>query len=217
MTNPRRLSALPLFPLNAVLFPGGQLSLRVFETRYLDMVCKCQQTGTPFGVVMLTSGQEVRQPGSPADRFQAIGTLAQIQQIDSPQPGLLHILCHGHARMHIDRSQQHPQGLWMADATLIAMDLAWPIPSDLQSISQALSQVLHNLHHRQVTQEDRVQGPAVTLPTAAQLDDCGWVANRWCELLPMPLALKQQLLQLDSPLLRLELVGDVLEHTGIAF
>jgi hypothetical protein len=48
------------------------------------------------------------------------------------------------------------------------------------------------------------------------LDDCGWVANRWCELLPMPLALKQQLLELDSPLLRLELVCDILEHNGIS-
>jgi Lon protease-like protein len=42
------------------------------------------------------------------------------------------------------------------------------------------------------------------------------VANRWCELLPVPLDLKQRLMALDNPLLRLELVGDVLEKTGIA-
>jgi Lon protease-like protein len=42
------------------------------------------------------------------------------------------------------------------------------------------------------------------------------VANRWCELLPVPLDLKQQLMELDNPLVRLELVGDVLEKTGIA-
>ena len=58
--------------------------------------------------------------------------------------------------------------------------------------------------------------PAAIAPTSAQLDDCGWVANRWCELLPVPLELKQRLMQLDNPLVRLELVGDVLERTGIA-
>ena len=47
-------------------------------------------------------------------------------------------------------------------------------------------------------------------------DDAGWVANRWCELLPVPMELKQRLMELDNPLVRLELVGDVLERTGIA-
>ena len=49
-----------------------------------------------------------------------------------------------------------------------------------------------------------------------RLDDCGWVANRWCELLPLPVALKQRLMELDNPLVRLELVTDVLAKTGIA-
>jgi Lon protease-like protein len=48
-----------------------------------------------------------------------------------------------------------------------------------------------------------------------KLDDCGWVANRWCELLPLPVALKQRLMELDNPLVRLELVSDVLTRTGI--
>jgi hypothetical protein len=28
---------IPLFPLNAVLFPGGSLPLRIFEARYIDL------------------------------------------------------------------------------------------------------------------------------------------------------------------------------------
>ncbi len=47
------------------------------------------------------------------------------------------------------------------------------------------------------------------------LDNCAWVANRWCELLPMALDLKQQLMTLDNPLVRLELVSDLLERNGI--
>ena len=57
---------------------------------------------------------------------------------------------------------------------------------------------------------------ASTAPTPAQLTDCSWVANRWCELLPLPLAHKQQLMELDNPLIRLELVGDFLTQSGIA-
>ncbi|MBC7599607.1 MAG: peptidase S16, partial [Polaromonas sp.] len=36
------------------------------------------------------------------------------------------------------------------------------------------------------------------------------------ELLPMPVELKQRLMELDNPLVRLELVTDILERTGIA-
>ena len=58
------LQSLPLFPLGTVLYPDGVLSLRVFEVRYLDMIAKCRKAGAPFGVVSLTQGQEVRQPGA---------------------------------------------------------------------------------------------------------------------------------------------------------
>lgn len=217
MTNPLTLTSLPLFPLNTVLFPGGQLPLRVFEVRYLDMVRKCHQAGAPFGVVALTSGEEVRRPGQTEESFYPVGTLAQVTTLDALQPGLLHIQCQGHARMRLDRKQLLPHGLWVADVTLMPMDQLIPIPDDLRSTSTALQQVLQTLHQRQTQQQDRVSGPAVALPTAVQLQDCGWVANRWCELLPVPLAQKQQLLELDSPLLRLELVGDLLERTGITF
>ena len=217
MTNPLTLTSLPLFPLNTVLFPGGKLPLRVFEVRYLDMVRKCHQAGAPFGVVALTSGEEVRRPGMADESFYAAGTLAQVTHIDATQPGLLLIQCQGHARMRLQRKQLLPHGLWVADVTLIPMDQLVSVPDDLRSTSEALHKVLQSLHQRQLSQHDRVSGPAVLLPTATQLDDCSFVANRWCELLPVPLAQKQQLLELDSPLLRLELVGDLLERTGITF
>jgi uncharacterized protein len=55
---------------------------------------------------------------------------------------------------------------------------------------------------------------ALADPIAAEdsrWNDCAWVANRWCELLPMPTELKQRMLELDNPVIRLELVGDLLE------
>jgi Lon protease-like protein len=78
MTQPLTLSSLPLFPLGSVLFPGGVLALRIFEVRYLDMVRKCHQTGAPFG------------PGAAAEEFRAVGRLAEIEELESVQPALLH-------------------------------------------------------------------------------------------------------------------------------
>ena len=93
---------------------------------------------------------------------------------------------------------------------LLDHDLAVPVPDDLKTATSALAQVLHTLKQRDP------HAPGAVAPTAAQLGDCGWVANRWCELLPVPLELKQRLMELDNPLVRLELVADVLERTGIA-
>ena len=65
---------LPLFPLNAVLFPGGYLPLRIFEARYLDMISTCLRQGSGFGVCLIRSGKEV---GNAAE-IHHIGTQATI-------------------------------------------------------------------------------------------------------------------------------------------
>ncbi|MFY3385296.1 LON peptidase substrate-binding domain-containing protein [Paracidovorax sp. MALMAid1276] len=210
MTQPLTLTSLPLFPLGSVLFPGGVLALRVFEVRYLDMVRKCQQAGAPFGVVSLTQGSEVRQAGAPDEQFSDVGTLAIIEQLDTPQPGLITLQCRGSQRFRITQRSHLPHGLWIADVGHLDDDLPVPVPADLRNAATALAQVLHTLRQRDP------DAALAAAPTPAQLDDCGWVANRWCELLPVPLALKQRLMELDNPLVRLELVGDVLERTGIA-
>ena len=46
-------AALPLFPLQTVLFPDGLLELKIFETRYLDLMSRCMREQAPFGVVAL--------------------------------------------------------------------------------------------------------------------------------------------------------------------
>ena len=210
MTQPLTLKSLPLFPLGAVLFPGGTLALRVFEVRYLDMVRKCHQAGAPFGVVSLHSGTEVRRAGAPPEQFHPVGTLARIDQLHTPQPGLLHLSCTAGQRFRILSRTVLPHGLWVADVEHIPDDLPTPIPTDLRPCATALAQVLATLRERDP------QSKAAIVPTPAQLADSGWVANRWCELLPIPQPLRQQLMELDSPLVRLELVSDVLGRSGIA-
>jgi Lon protease-like protein len=209
MSSVLTLQSLPLFPLGTVLFPGGVLPLRIFEVRYLDMIARCHKAGAPFGVVSLTHGSEVRQPGS-SESFAAVGTLATISDLDSPRPGLMTIRVHGAQRFRITSRDQLKHGLWIADVERVPDDMKVPIPDDLQVAATALKQLIHSLELRSGGKEQLpLEGPW-------QLDDCGWVANRWCELLPLTLSVKQQLMELQNPLVRLELVSDVLAKTGIA-
>ncbi|MDF2464065.1 MAG: hypothetical protein K0Q43_2300 [Ramlibacter sp.] len=205
------LQSLPLFPLGAVLFPGGVLPLRIFEVRYLDMIGRCHKAGAPFGVVLLTQGHEVRQPGTNTETFSHVGTLATISDFDNPRPGLMMIRANGAQRFRITASDQLRHGLWVADVERIPADMAVPIPDDLKVTATALGKLIQSL-------QQKTGGSPDQLPIQApwRLDDCGWVANRWCELLPLPVQLKQRMMELDNPLVRLELVSDVLARTGIA-
>jgi Lon protease-like protein len=204
VSTPHALANLPLFPLETVLFPGGLLPLRIFEVRYLHMVEQCRQAGTPFGIVSLLKGSEVRRPGMDAETFHPFGTLARITRCDAPQPGLREIDCLGSERFRIVSSHQLAHGQWVADVELLPDDVATPIPSDLAHASHSLGQLVQTL------QEQHLADNRFHIRPPLQLDDCGWVANRWCEMLPLPVHTKHNLLALESPLLRLELVADLL-------
>ena len=196
----------PLFPLSTVLFPDGVLPLQIFEVRYLDMIGRCIADDTPFGVVLLTAGSEVRKPGA-VEAFQHVGTLASVQETTASAPGLLQLICRGGTRFKVLSAERRTNGLWMGETELVDADRSIPVPSELQGAADALDRVLLSL-------EDI---PAQRWPVAPpfRLDDCGWVANRWCDLLPIPNQQKQSMLMLDNPLIRLELMHDVLDEHGL--
>lgn len=200
--------SIPLFPLNTVFFPDGLLPLQVFEVRYLDMVNRCIKNGTEFGVVLLTAGSEVRLPET-RENLAPVGTMASIREWKAPMPGLLKITCTGTRRFRIASSEQLKHGLWMAEATLIDDDQPVPVPAELGGVARALERVLASLEEEGVSKSEMpVAGPY-------RMDDCGWLANRWCELLPLSSQRKQDMLTLDNPVLRLELVYDVLDSQGL--
>ena len=208
---------IPLFPLQTVLFPGGDLPLQVFEVRYLDMIGRCHKAGTPFGVVALASGTEVRQrsvgdnAGIAAsasfarETFHTIGTLAEISTLQRLQPGLLTIRCSGTQRFRLTSSHLLGHGLWMGEAELLDFDAEVVVPPDLSPLATALQRLLQRL------QASGGSDAAVPSASAQRWDDCGWLANRWAEILPLALDQRQRLMALDNPLLRLELVSDALD------
>jgi hypothetical protein len=190
---------LALFPLQAVLFPGGLLSLKVFEARYLDLVGSCLRERRPFGVVALKQGREVRGAGDKVS-FESVGTLAELIDVDSPQSGILQVRCRGTTRFAVAATHQQADGLWLATVTEIADDETTP-PAEAQlDTVRSLAKAIGSL---------KTQGVAPFLEPY-RFDDAGWVANRWCEILPISLAAKQKLMELPDATVRLQLVDDFL-------
>lgn len=195
---------LPLFPLRSVLFPGGLLGLKVFEVRYLDLIGACLRSGQGFGVVALRHGSEVRVGEEPVD-LETTGVAAEILDVDSPQSGILNVRCRGGRRFATSAVRQQDDGLWVAQAQWLPDDQPAAVDDKLQASAKALASAVDALH---------AQGARPFLEPL-QFDDAGWVANRWCELLPIPLAAKQKLMALDDPLIRLGLVDEYLRKKGV--
>ena len=207
---------LPLFPLTTILFPEGLLPLQIFELRYLTMIKKCIADGTGFGVVAQTVRKDApiadETPLSPEpmsqETFVAVGTCAKIVAHSAPQPGLLRIDCVGGNRFTIVSCEQQKLGLWVAQVKPIEPDQAIAVPQELADTVTALRQLITSLTSQ------ASEGQRLPMKEPYLLDDCGWVANRWCELIPMQPAQRHRLLTLDNPLIRLELVQDLLETGG---
>jgi Lon protease-like protein len=195
---------LPLFPLQTVLFPGGLLSLKVFEARYLDLVGSCLREGKPFGVVMLKQGSDTRR-GNETVSFENLGTMAELIDVDSAQTGILQVRCRGTHRFDVRKTRREEDGLWVAKAGALPDD-------DVVAPAEALHDTVKGLANAIATL--KAQGAEPFLAPYL-FDQAGWVANRWCEILPISLAAKQKLMELPEPAIRLNLVGEYLRGKGV--
>ena len=204
---------LPLFPLKAVLFPGGVLPLRVFEARYMDMVRQCMKSAAPFGVVLITRGGEV---GAPA-ATESIGTLARIVAWDMPQLGLLHLRTVGGERFRIERARAQADGLQVARVEPIAPDDDLPLDEQYRPCADLLQRVIEDVGSQRGEDGDEAQDPINTIPFEApfRFDSSVWVGNRLCEFLPIPVRAKQKLMELQDASSRLQLVQRFLLQHGV--
>jgi uncharacterized protein len=155
-------------------------------------------------VVGLLRGREVRGGGT-AVSFEAVGTVAEIVSADSDRPGILQVRCRGAQRFKVEASREQSDGLWLARTSDIADDNALAPTEALISTVRALAAMIAKL---------KSQGEAPFLQPY-RFDDAGWVANRWCEILPISQAAKQKLMELPDPMVRLQLVDDYLRGKGV--
>lgn len=182
------MSEIPIFPLRTVLFPGGQLPLRIFEQRYLDMVKLCTRQGTSFGVCFLVSIDE-DQSGLQSAR---IGTLAQITDWYTMEDGLLGLTVEGTSRFFLRSDRHNENGLMMGDVIFLPEPPPTALPVAFDLLGQVLGRFMEKAsdHYPDYSPDN--------------LQDAAWVGYRLSELLPLGGVEKQLLLELDDPIDRLQ-------------
>lgn len=190
------ISDLAIFPLNAVLFPAGLLPLRIFEQRYMDMAKHCLKDNQPFGVCLIRSGREVGAPAIP----ESVGCTARIVEWDMQQLGVLSVKTRGEQRFRIREARVTEAGLTRARVDMIAHEVDTPLPEEFSACSILLKAVIAEC------------GEGV-IGAPLRFDSSVWVGARLTEILPVPLAAKQELLELDDPLQRIEILHKfLLQH-----
>ena len=181
---------LPLFPLGSLVFPGGPLPLRIFEPRYVNLVKRCMQTDSGFGVVLLFRGNEA---GTAEATTAGIGTEVRIIDFDRLPDGLLGITCRGQQRFRILRAWREADGLNMAEVEDLPAPPIVTIPADLRFLAEILERVMPELGEDYAALE-------------ARYDDAQWVSCRLAEVLAMETFERQALLEMDDPLDRLQML-----------
>ena len=193
---------IPLFPLRTVLFPGGILPLKVFEQRYIDMTKACLAGERPFGVCLITKGDEVARAGGTAPELSPVGTLARITNWDMPQLGILHVATVGGTRFKLERHSVERSGLLVGDVKEIAAE---PKVA-LTAAQRPLVTLLELIAARVGTQN---------FPADPDYGDASWVGYRLAEFLPLPLPIKQSMLEINDAGVRLTVLQKFLQDQGL--
>ncbi|MEM6985216.1 MAG: LON peptidase substrate-binding domain-containing protein [Pseudomonadota bacterium] len=183
---------IPLFLLGTVLFPGGDLPLRVFEPRYTDMVAGAMRTETRFAIAAIAEGREVGDAAVPSE----VVTEVDLVDFEPGDAGSLRIVVRGLRKLRVLSSRVQSDNLVLGTVVPIADEPAVDVPSAHADTVALLRALLEK------TQD---------WPTGehAWLDDAAWVGGRLVERLPIDLAGKQQLLEMDDPLARLSVLSEV--------
>jgi len=176
---------LPLFPLSAVLVPGGRMPLRIFERRYLDLVRDCMRGGEPFGVVWIRRGSEVARQGLPGPELGAYGTTALIVDWDQLPEGLLGITIQGGDRFDLETTSARSDGLLVGRVTPRPALPAQPLAPGWRSLREVLEGLATHPH-------------VARLGMRPDLDDAWQVAFALVQLLPLEESLKYELLGFED-------------------
>jgi len=177
-----------------VLFPGGPLPLRIFETRYIDMVSRCMKEDAPFGVLLIRDGHEA----GPSTTHN-IGTLARVTDWYQGSDGLLGITAMGGERFQLNSAERQDDGLNVGEIELLPPVQPMVLPDEHKSLPHILESVLDDLG-RLYENLDR------------RYDDATWVAWRFIEILPIDPETKQAMLESDDIPACLRLIEEVLHQ-----
>lgn len=128
---------LPLFPLKTVLLPGNTLSLKVFETRYLDMIAECMREDSTFGIILIYKGEETQGDTD----IHSIGTTAKISDWQDRADGLLGVTALGLERFEIISTRNQDNGLTVGKVKILTEIAEVDIPEQFYYMLELLNHI----------------------------------------------------------------------------
>ena len=188
---------LPLFPLHVVLFPDMPLPLHIFEPRYREMVMRCREDKSPFGVILMREGEEAGDQAAP----HLIGTTARITQYEEMQDGRMNILVFGETRFRVTQTL-HDKPYLSAKVEPLAEEagdpyLAQPAAEAVTSLFKKYLRALFAMTGRSLS--------ALQLPR-----EPAYLSYAVASVLQVPLEEKQSLLEIGATTRRLEYEAEIL-------
>lgn len=172
--------------------------LKVFEPRYMDMSKVCLRDNKPFGVCLIKEGNEAGAPAVPED----IGCTAEITEWDMQQLGVLHLKTEGVRRFRILDRKVAKDGLISAEIEMLGKEPGTPLSLDLRQCATVLKLIMEKIGNEH-------------FPAPVRLDDATWVSYRLAEVLPLKLEVKQKMLEINDPKVRLQVLHKFLVQQGL--
>lgn len=188
----RRISIFPL--TGAILFPGMQLPLHIFEPRYRDLVGDSLARDRMIGMV---------QPKGQGVELFEVGCLGRIGDVEAMEDGRYNIILEGLQRFSIRKELDVPTSFRQVEADLWEEDEA----SDALSIAERASLEIESRRFADI------QGYAVDWGAVGQLDDYSLV-NAIAQIAPFDFAAKQALLEAKGLSMRADLIVQLMQFFG---
>jgi uncharacterized protein len=189
----RRISIFPL--TGAVLFPGLQLPLHIFEPRYRAMISDSLARDRLIGMIQPQKPME----GAP---LYAIGCLGKIGEVEALPDGRFNIVLEGEARFRILRELDVSTPFRQVEAEML-----------VEPEFQQLAAVERALFEREAQRFADAQGYRVDWGQLARLDD-ETLINGVAQIAPFDPASRQALLEAGDISERCELLVQLMQFYG---
>ncbi len=189
-----------MFPLNAVLFPGVRVPLRVFEERYRAMMAHLLELDQPqervFGSVAIREGYEVGDHG--AQSLFRVGCRLQVSEVEAHPDGTYDIVAVGMGRIQLDRLDT--SGEFPVGEVQERPETADDVPDDVLDVARAT----FTAYRAAIApyREDPLEG---SLP-----QDPGLLSWVLAAAAPLPMSDRQSLLEAEGATERLLLVTEMM-------
>ncbi len=195
----RRISLFPL--VGAVLYPGLQLPLHVFEPRYRALVADALARDRRIGMIQPRSAARPHDVAGTVPLFE-VGCLGHITDVEAMDDGRFNIVLAGEARFRVLRELEVATPFRQIEAEMLA-----------EPSGEALAAIERASFEREARRFADAQGYAVDWESVARLDDVSLI-NGVSQIAPFDAAARQALLEADGIAARCELLVQLMQFFG---